>query len=440
MRPSPPGTPPPGAAAEPPTGGQEAPAATLRRLREELAAAERARDVALQQRDEAREGRQRFLGVLARELRTPLMGVLGSIDLLRASPLNHAQHKLVGLIDRSGADTLQVIDSLLEAGDREHLGAAAEPQPFELRRAVEEAVLVIEPRARAKALSVLLDYDLDLPLRVMGDPLRLSQLLLHSLGQAVRSCSSATLRLSVRPVGEGRVRIELDRPAAPSLLGSSGPSPALAAALCVTMAEALGGGFTEAPARGGQLRMAIELPMPEAPSAAGEAEPTLISMSGLRVLVAEDNAFNREVIALQLDAMGADASLCEDGEAALNHGKENVYDAILMDIEMPVRDGLSATRALRAAGCTAPILAITASADRAARAAAQDAGMDGFVVKPVDRRGLEASLREAIGRHRNVERSRARLQLEALRQAVRGPPGEGERRRARAQALAQTGS
>ena len=415
----------------PPTAASDDPRAELDRLRASLAEAERARDLALLQRDDARAGRQRFLGVLARELRTPLMGVLGSIDLLRSSPLNHAQAKLVELIDRSGADTLYVIDTLLEAGDSDHLGVTAKPQPFELRRVVEEALLVVEPRARAKALHILLDYDMSLPLRVLGDPLRLSQLLLHTLGQAVRSCASTSMHLRVQVVDTALVRFELDRPAAPSPLSASGPSPALSGALCVTMAEALGGSFVETAPNGGLQRTRLELPLPEAPTTPGEAELITVSMSGLRVLVAEDNPFNREVIALQLDAMGADATLCADGEAALDLGQNNEYDVILMDIEMPVRDGLSATRALRAAGCAAPILAITASADRAARAAAQEAGMDGYVVKPVDRQGLENSVREAIIRHRSAERTRAKLHIEALRQAVRAPPAEGDRRRLR---------
>jgi PAS domain S-box-containing protein len=392
-------------------------------LQENLA---RARDEAV----EASRLKSEFLATMSHEIRTPMNAVIGMTALLRDTPLTPVQADYVRTVETSGESLLTIINDILDYSKIEAGRIDLESVPFELRPWVQDAIDLFAGRAQEKHLRLACEIGPDVPARVAGDATRLRQVLVNLLGNAVKftdagavtvtvtaapaapATSLRHLHFAVRDTGIGIAPEGLSRlfksfsqvdASTTRRFGGTG----LGLAISKRLVELMGGTIAveSRPGEGSVFRFEVSLEaLPDLPpgaapvAAAAEFDGTLGLRCPLRLLVAEDNPVNQRVASLLLQKLGYRAATAANGEEALAALKLAAYDAILMDVEMPVLDGCETTRRIRAAHPSAArpwIIALTAGAMRSDRERALAAGMNDFLTKPVHRAALAAALARA---------------------------------------------
>ncbi len=384
-----------------------------RRLDAALAAA---RDAA----EAASRAKSTFLANTSHEIRTPLNGLLGLARLAMQPRLaeDRRQQYLAQIID--SADGLAgIMSDILDVSKIEAGKFVLEDVAFDLHEAVRALHHAYEPLAEVKGLDLQLALDPALPIAVRGDPMRVRQILTNFVTNALKFTEHGHVRIEAAPAGAGQVRLAvsdtgpgitaeaLGRLFLPFSQGDSSTTrryggTGLGLSICREIAHLMGGqvGVDSVPGEGSSF-WAL-LPLPEdtpspAPVATGAAE--LGDLSGLRVLLAEDNPVNMMIGVAMLENWQVEVDQAVDGRAAIDAveaaaGAGRPFDLIVMDVQMPVMSGHEAARALRLRYSSAalPIVALTAAALVSERAAALDAGMDAFLTKPVDARRLRETL------------------------------------------------
>jgi signal transduction histidine kinase len=368
--------------------------------------------------------KSRFLARMSHELRTPLNGVLGMAQVLAAdSSLRPEQREQARTLECAGRHLLAIVNDVLDLTRIEAGRLELSPRPVALQAWLREALDLVRAAALAKRVALRLEVASDVPQAVLADPVRLRQILLNLLGNAVKfTPEGGDVALRVERVSEGLLRftvVDSGPGVPPELRGSlfgefnqgrreveAGVGTGLGLAISSALARAMGGTLDYAPGPGGEgSSFSAVLPLPAAP-AEREAAPAAAGAPPpgparrLRLLVVDDVRANRLVARALLESAGHVVMEAVDGAAAIEALQGGMLpDAVLMDVSMPGLDGYATTeriRRLEGPAGRVPVIALTAGAMPEDIAASRAAGMDGHVVKPLQRPLLMAELSRAL--------------------------------------------
>jgi signal transduction histidine kinase len=383
----------------------------LRRLHKEEAKAR-------EQAEAAAKARHLFLSSMSHEMRTPLNGVMGALTLLDHSLPAEEHKRLLGVARRSAHLTLQIIDDILDLGRLESGRMSLNPDTFNLRQTLRDILAMTEKQAEKSKVHVDLRLASDLPQWVRGDERRLKQVLLNLLSNALKFAAGGHVWIRTT-IGASGVRFEVEddgigipqpvqhllfepfTQAGPAISREYGGT-GLGLAISRAIVEAHGGkiGVQSAPGEGATFWVEVHLETIDGVEEDPLTDPGLIpagpALQGLYVLLVEDNAVNRQLGTMTLEAMGARVDVAADGVFAVQMVEENPPDVVLMDMHMPRMGGVSATRHIRARGFSGPVVAITAAVLPEDQAAALEAGMDAFTTKPIDPTALLRAIQTAL--------------------------------------------
>jgi len=390
---------------------------------------------AKQEADEANAAKSAFLSSMSHDLRTPLNGILGFTDLAvrEASPEKKQEYLLK--IRSSGELLMNLVNDTLELSRIESGKLTLQPEAFDGRALIETVATAVRPSAEQKGIRLLIRRE-EIPAELLwGDRSKLEKIVLNLLSNAVKYTlpggsialrvsaleppqAGCTRRLVVEDTGIGMSEEFLKRiyePFAqehrPEAEGAGGTG--LGLSIVKRMVDFLGGAISVESRVGQGTRFTVDLPLETAAAAAEKPagqEPEPFSLAGCRILLCEDNPVNTEIAALQLRELGAFVDCARNGQEGAERfaaSPAGQYDAVLMDIRMPVLDGVGATRLIRAMdrpdAAAVPILAMTADAFEDDVRRCLDAGMNGHLAKPVDPQLLRRALEDAVRRYRGAQ-------------------------------------
>ncbi len=376
--------------------------------------------------ERAAAAKTEFLANMSHEIRTPMTAILGFTDiLLEEAPTSEEPERLDALrtIRRNGAYLLEILNDILDFSKIEANRLEIEQLPCSPRRIVNDVADLLRPRSEAKGVPLRVDIQEVVPERLMSDPVRLRQILLNLIGNAVKFTSEGqisvalrfdaqdqTLEFDVEDSGIGIAPETLMQIFEPFRQGDSSMTrrfggTGLGLAITKRLVERLGGAITATSTVGRGTRFRVHLPaemLSEERAATDALEGDTPSTAGLkraleglrgsdnRVLVVEDGPDNQRVIKHLLERAGYVVTIAENGligvEIALAAADDGTpFSVILMDVQMPVLDGYGATRQLRDQGYVGPIIALTAHALPSERQRCIESGCDAFATKPIER-------------------------------------------------------
>jgi len=368
-----------------------------------------------------------FLANMSHEIRTPLGAIISLTELGRESTDHDERSEYLRVTDQAARHLLRILNDILDLSKIEAGKLGFERIATDLGQEARDTVELVRARAAEKDLQLHLDVDFgERPVRLV-DPLRLRQVLLNLLNNAIKFTDDGSVTLwgraegeqvlfEVRDTGIGMSGEEMARIFQPFEQASSGTTrrfggTGLGLTISRHILQAWGGTMTPSSVEGIGSTFRVELVLPEVeeeedPTTSAH-DPSLVERS-LRLLVAEDNPVNQMIIKRILERSGHEVVLVDDGEPAVEHAQDG-FDAILMDMRMPRVDGVQATARIREAeradrSRRVPIIALTASALAEERQRCLDAGMDAYLTKPVDRARLARLLDQLVedGAHRHA--------------------------------------
>ncbi|HEX4924024.1 MAG TPA: PAS domain-containing protein [Bdellovibrionales bacterium] len=390
-------------------------------LTEELKKARVAAEVASQ-------AKSSFLANMSHEIRTPMTAILGFTEVLRDTGLSEDERRdAIARIDSSGRGLLRLIDDILDISKIEAGKLAVHRTQFSPLEVATEVVSLLKLSAESKGVSLKLKLDPSTPALAYSDPARLRQVLMNLVGNAVKFTTAGEVVLRVK--GEGSrilvydvcdtgIGISKDDQArlfqpfaqADSSITRRFGGTGLGLLLSKRLSEQLGGGLeltSSEPGRGSQFTARIEAgpfiygarELQTTVLAPARQDPAAQELMGLRILLAEDVPDNQVLMRLYLESVGAKVEFANNGREAVEKALHDKYDLILMDIQMPLLDGIKATRELRAHGYKRPIVALTAHAMTEEVARSFEAGCDDHLTKPITKRGLTDAVKRHVQSH-----------------------------------------
>jgi PAS domain S-box-containing protein len=370
---------------------------------------------------EAAEAKAGFLATMSHEIRTPLNAVIAMNELLLGTPLTDAQREYVEGAHLSGRVLLDIVNDILTYSAVEADHVQLEVRTFSLRQVLREVVDITEPQAREQQVELRHRVDVGLPDELRGDAVKLRQVLLNLVGNGIKFSTGGTVEVTVRRAGPGDdpvrvsftiaddgIGIPADRlehvfepftqvdGSVSRVFGGTG----LGLAICRGLVRAMGGSIRLESADGEgttvqfELPLGVERPGPGDAKDEGPGDP-VPGVASLGVLVVEDDVLNQRVAALLLGRLGVTADVVSDGDEALHAVGQRRYDLVLMDVHMPVCDGVTATRRIRS---TVPadrqpvIIGLTADVIGTDRVWLAESGMDACLTKPVSLADLASVL------------------------------------------------
>ncbi|MFM6990083.1 MAG: ATP-binding protein [Rhodoferax sp.] len=394
------------------------------------------------QAERANRSKSKFLANMSHELRTPFNGILGMLGLLNGTPLTPQQADYVNTTHASANHLLNVLNDILDISALEEGKITIHPEPSNLPELLQELENVMRPQATAKGLDFVFEVSREIPTWGLIDATRFKQIMFNLINNAIKFTRQGAVTVSVRRA-QGALK-GAEPPLGPLLLievedtgigmseeaverlfqrfyqvdstvarqyGGSGLGLEISRSLAQMM-----GGDIEVRSRQGEgscFRLDLPFRVCEAPAAvsAFTAPPSPAERpskaASHHVLVAEDNPVNRKFVGILLDRMHCRATFCENGQLALDMVQTQAFDLVLMDLHMPVMDGLAATRAIRALNSPVkniPIIALTADAMNSAQDEALAAGVNFFVTKPVHIARLQEAIERCVALQRKQQK------------------------------------
>jgi len=388
---------------------------------------------ALARAEQASVAKGQFLANMSHEIRTPMNAILGLLQLLQDTGMTATQRDLVDKTGGAARSLLGLLNDILDFSKVEAGKMTLDPRPFDLDRMLRDLAVILAPNVGSKFVHIRFDVEPSVPRHLLGDDMRLQQVLINLGGNAVKFTSEGDVVLRVRLVERGADDALLEFAVCDSGIGIAPENQAhifngfsqaeasttrrfggtgLGLAISSRLVALLGGRLqlTSVQGQGSTFYFQLRLPVVAAPQALpgvvpvvdGTASATPRRLQGLRLLVVEDNKINQMVAKGLLAKEGAVIAMADNGElgVAAVAGAEQPFDAVLMDVQMPVMDGYTATRRIREGlGLTTlPIIAMTANAMASDRDACLQAGMDEHVGKPFNLDQLVATVLRLCGR------------------------------------------
>lgn len=367
----------------------------------------------------ANEAKSAFLAVMSHEVRTPLNGVLGMARALQRTPLDQRQQRYVETMLRSGDTLIAMLNDVLDMSKIEAGRMDLEVAAFDLRKLAEDVVELWAEAAAAKRLSLTPDCWADVPPRVLGDETRVRQIVMNLVSNALKFTEHGSVRLIMRAApgadGDGGVEIciadtgigltpeqmaGLFQPFVQAETSTSRKygGTGLGLAICRELATRMGGRIDVDSEHGQGSTFSVWLPLPAAEAEdPQDAEPE--HLPALRILVADDNPINQAVARAILEAAGAVVETVADGDEALDRLRTEPFDLVLMDVHMPVMDGIEALgriRAGQAGRADMPVVALTADAMAGEENRLKNLGFDALQTKPVQPAALISTIGEVL--------------------------------------------
>ncbi|MDT7514719.1 ATP-binding protein [Rhodoferax mekongensis] len=397
----------------------------------------------------ANRGKSQFLANMSHELRTPFNGMLGMMSLLESTPLTTAQADYIKTAKGSANHLLTLLNDILDVSALESGKMTLNPEPVQLSALLNEVNALMNPLAVEKKLKFSIVVQAELPAWVLADATRLKQILFNLVNNALKFTDQGGVTLTVvsRPRTDGNTGlaflvedtgIGMDDHVLSRLfqrfyqvdggLARKFGGTGLGLEISQTLARMMGGAIEVESTPGKGSVFTLHLPFTTCPAPPAAAAPVSIQaftkpepvaapadasaseasapatdapppLNALRVLVAEDHPVNRKFVGILLDKMGCKATFCENGQLAVEAAEREMFDLVLMDVHMPIMDGLTATRTIRAmAGPIAqvPIIVLTADVMNDAKEQALAAGVNDFVTKPVQIGQLQAAMQKCL--------------------------------------------
>jgi two-component system, sensor histidine kinase len=386
---------------------------------------------ALEQAGAATRAKDQFLANLSHEVRTPLSAIMGLADLLQKTPLDDKQKSYLQLMQTSSVALLELLNNVLDFSKIEAGKLSLENVSFSLVQWADQTVTPHSLQAKPKGLGLHLDIDPSLPDRITGDPGRMRQVLVNLISNALKFTHSGEIyvklmRLPARP-GDTPECINLGVKVRDSGIGMSQEQQArifdaftqadpsttrryggtgLGLAICQRLVKAMGGKLSVVSALGRGSEFRFYIPVRKAAevdfAVTVPSDFAVDHWTGLKVLAAEDQPINQLLIRKLLEGTGCNVHIVSDGQQAVEQTQKQVFDLILMDLQMPVMDGMSAVAVIRQQdaerGRHTPVIALTAHALPGDQERCIAAGMDGYVSKPVSMEALNQCVRDLLAK------------------------------------------
>ncbi|TDD98801.1 response regulator [Flavobacterium cellulosilyticum] len=388
-----------------------------KRFENELIEAKTKAEKASKIAENAVKAKQQFLSNMSHEIRTPMNAIIGFTKVALKTELTRNQKEYLNAIKVSGDALIVLINDILDLAKVDAGKMVFEQIPFKLSASISAMLHVFETKIKEKNIELVTEYDDSIPKVVLGDPVRLHQIILNLVSNAIKFTSkgkitvsirllhhneeNATVEFAITDTGIGIEENKIDTIFDDFQQATSGTSrlyggTGLGLAIVKQLVEPQGGTITVTSKinEGSTFSFVLSFPKTNAVTETDIAISELDNKNkGIKVLVVEDIPLNQLLMETLLDDFGFERDIAENGEIAIEKLKKETYDVILMDLQMPVMNGLDATKYIRnTMHLKTPIIALTADVTTVDLAKCKDVGMNDYIAKPVDERILYSKI------------------------------------------------